>query len=67
MRTVEELLNAGGYWIGTRYKEPKICINECFPVPTRDWLGVGDIFTIRTTPHRTINLGILSFVETYLK
>ncbi len=67
MRTVEDLFEMGGIWAGIADKKTKICINDCFPEPTRDWLGVDDIFTIRTTPHRTINLGLLSFVETYLK
>ncbi len=67
MRTVEELLNAGGYWIGFRSKKPKICINACFYTEICDNLGVNDIFQEITTPHDTINLGLLSFVETYLK
>lgn len=67
MRTVEELFRLGGDWRGTINKEPKICINDCFEMWTCDVLGVSDIFQEITTPHDTINLGMLSFVETYLK
>jgi len=66
MRSVEELFMAGGHWVGTFSKKPKICINDCFDMWTCDVLGVSDIFQEITTPHDTINLGIFSFTETYL-
>ena len=67
MRTVEELFEMGEHWIGTVDKETRVCINDCFKVSVYCDLGMPDVFTIITTPHDTINLGILSFVETYLK
>lgn len=66
MRTVEDLFEVGGYWTGTINKRVRICINDCFPETTWDWSGVSDIFTVRTNPHDTINLGLLSFAEAYL-